>query len=139
MNPMVAGETICARGAFDDVEETGKAYFVVLRCLSRGVYLVAPLGFVDAYWGDHLSKTPQVKMKVLQTVSEKVPPEMELFRRWRVLSAPGTEPKKEEFRGLSKADTERALKIRRFLQDLMVSDLNQPQDRERSDPPLRKR
>ena len=54
-SPLTAGATILGHGTFDGGEETGPALFVVLRTLSRGTYLLAPLGAVDGYWGDHLA------------------------------------------------------------------------------------
>ena len=130
-NPMVAGSTILAHGTFDSGEETGPALFVVLRSLSRGTYHLAPLGSVDAYWGDHLAKTPQVKGKILQSAKEKVVADIELIRRWRVLAQPGSEPKKEDLSLLGKGDAEKALKTWRFLQEVVVSDKDLPQERQR--------
>jgi hypothetical protein len=133
-NPMVAGSTILAHGTFDSGEETGPALFVVLRTLSRGTYLLAPLGAVDEYWGNHLAKSPQIKAKILQTPKESVPPDMELIRRWRVLAEPGAATKKEDFALLGKGGAEQALKTWRFLQDLVVSDKEVPQERQRPYP-----
>ena len=55
LDPLAAGSTILAHGTFGGGEETGPALFVVLRTLSRGTYLLAPIGAVDGYWGDHLA------------------------------------------------------------------------------------
>ena len=82
-------------------------------------------------WGDHLAKRPQIKAKILQTPKESVPPDMELIRRWRVLAEPGAAMKKEDFSLLGKAGAEQAMKTWQFLQDLVVSDKDQPQDRDK--------
>ena len=133
-NPLVAGSTIVGHGTFDDGEETGPAYFVVIRGLSRGVYLLAPLGAVDVYWGDFLAKKPQVKVRILQSPTDKVPADMELLRRWRVLAEPGAEPDKEHFCELGAQGRDQALKTWRFLQEVVVSEKDQPQERQRFHP-----
>ena len=133
-SPLTAGATILGHATFDGGEETGPALFVVLRTLSRGTYMLAPLGSVDGYWGDHLGKTPQVKGKILQNTKEKALADMELIRRWRALAEPGAEPQKEDLSLLGKGGAERAMKTWRFLQDLVVADTDLLQERQRFHP-----
>ena len=127
-NPLAAGATVLGHGTFEDGTETGPAFFVVLRSVSRGIYLLAPLGTTDGYWGNHLAKAPQVRARILQNVTEKTPKDMELLRHWQPVADPGVEPERSDFKKLGKDGAEEALKKWRFLKDLVVSDIDRPQE-----------
>ena len=78
-NPLTPGQMIIAHGLFDDGSATDETVFLVLRGLGNYTYVLAPLGSLDPYWGDHLAKHPQVKAKVMRTLMDVVPGDMELI------------------------------------------------------------
>ena len=99
-------KTIIAHGTFDDGQETGPAGFVVLRNVGKHAgmqtYLLAPIGCTDPYWGDHLSKTPQVRACVMRSLKDPVPTGAELLRQWRVVADAGMEPNRDDFSSFGK-------------------------------------
>jgi hypothetical protein len=127
LNPLVPGQMIIAHGTYEDKTETGPAAFLVLRGTGKHTYLLAPLGSLDPYWGDHLAKYPQVKARMMREVSETVPKDLELLRRWRVVSEPGKVPKKDDYTALGKHVADGVVQAWKFLSELVVSDISQPQ------------
>ena len=82
---------------------------------------------MDPYWGDHLAKHPQVKAKIMRTLSDVVPGDMELIQRWRLMSDPGQEPRKEDYEASPQSMVESILPRWKFLNELVVSEKPQPQ------------
>ena len=107
----------------------------MLRGTGNLTYLLAPLGSPDPYWGDHLARQPQVKAKIMRVASDLVPADMELLRRWRVVSEPGQAPNPEDYGSLPQHITETILPKWRFLHELVVAEKPQPQAG--NDPPGR--
>ena len=128
LNPMNPGQTIIGHGTFDDGTETGPAAFVVLRNVGKQMYLLAPLGSQDPYWADHLSKTPQVRARIMRSEKCTVPSGMELIRRWRVLAEAGCEPKRDDFTFLGRSAADGIGKKWAFLNELVVADNATPQE-----------
>ena len=133
LNPLVPGQTIIAHGTFDDGQETGPAGFVVLRNVGKHAgmqtYLLAPIGCTDPYWGDHLSKTPQVRACVMRSLKDPVPTGAELLRRWRVVADAGKEPNRDDFSSFGKTVADAVKKKWGFLNELVVADGHVPQAR----------
>ena len=126
VNPLDAGDTICAHGTFEGGEETGAAFFTIVRKKEKSRYVIAPLGSVDLYWGDHLSKQLQVDAKLMQAVNEKPRNGEELLRRWRVIGTSTTEVDPKEFSVIGKKGMETALRTLTFLQENVVADKRPP-------------
>ena len=101
-SPIKAGQMIIAHGMHEDGTETGAGIFLVLRHVSPGQYLLAPMGSADGYWESHLSQLPMVKARLQRSSSEKVPTGMELLGRWRVVSEGDEAPRKKDYGGFEK-------------------------------------
>ena len=71
--PLTPGQTVVGHGTYDDRAETGASIFLVLRDLGHHTYVMAPMGSLDPYWGDRLSKRPQVKAQLMWSPSDAVP------------------------------------------------------------------
>ena len=127
LNPLKAGETIIGRGTFDDGAETGPGVFVVVRSKPNYTYVLAPLGSEDEYWSDHLRQNPTVDARILR--GKEVPgADMELLRRWIVISPPGVAPPRSSLTMLGKKGTDEALRQWKFLADNVVAENDTPQE-----------
>ena len=108
---------------------------MVLRSLGKTTYSLAPMGTGDGYWHSHLSKTPQVRARILRGVNDAIPTDAELIRRWKTVADPGEVPDRDAFPFLGKSAVEGLRKQWKFLNELVVSDKPQPQAG--NDPPER--
>ena len=131
LNPLRAGETIIGHGTFEDGMETGPGVFLVLRCTAKHTYALAPLGCQDEYWSSHLSKFPQVSVRILRNLKDPVTAGNELLRRWKVIGTAGIEPDWSDVTFLGKSGVTAAQKSWAFLQDFLVADKQPPQERSR--------
>ena len=127
---------IVAHGIFDDGSATEEGVFLVLRGLGNAAYVLAPLGSLDPYWGDHLAKHPQVKAKIMKTATDTVPGDFELLQRWQVISEAGQEPVKSDYDRFPQTMLDSIIPRWRFLNELVVSEKPQPQAG--NDPPLKR-
>ena len=123
-----------AHGVFDDYTETDSAIFVVLRSIAKAhIHGFAPLGCVDRYWAGHLKRNPSCTGKIMTRWGEKVPSNMELLTRWRVLAEPGVEPATADLQSLGKDGAEDAVKQWEFLRDYVVADKDRkPQESDKA-------
>ena len=127
-NPWTGGDVIVAHGTFDDGAETGPGAFVVIRRLAPAVYVLAPVGCADDDWQEHLQDKPQIKGRVLRSVKDKIPEEMDLIRRWRKVGSSKSPPSRADLDFLGEEKVEAAMQQYKFLVDLVVSDDQAPQD-----------
>ena len=127
-NPWTGGDVVVAHGTYDDGEETGPGAFVVIRRLAPAVYLLAPVGCTDPNWQHHLQDKPQIKGRVLRSVKEKIPEEMDLIRRWRKVGNSQSPPSRADLLFLGEKNADAALRQYKFLVDLVVADDQAPQD-----------
>ena len=127
-DPWKGGDVVIAHGTFDDGDETGPGAFVVIRSLAHHVYLLAPVGCVDPYWQHHLGGKPQVKARVLKHWKDKVPDEMELIRRWRLVGSSDSPPSRDDLTFLGEKEADAAVRQYGFLVDMVVADNQATQD-----------
>ena len=129
LNPVCAGDTIVGHGAFEDGTETGPAVLLVLRSTAKHTFSMAPLACQDEYWSSHLSKFPQISARILRNLKDPVPADNELIRRWKLIGTAGSEPEWSDVTFLGKAGVTAAQKTWGFLQDFLVAEGEQPQER----------
>ena len=128
VDPWKGGDVLVAHGTFDDGDETGPGVFVVIRSLAPHVYLLTPAGSADQYWQHYLGGKPQVKARILKHWKDKVPEDMELTRRWRVVGSKDSPPSRIDLTFLGEEEADKAIRQYGFLVDVVVADDQPTQD-----------
>ena len=127
LKPLTAGQMIIAHGTYEDGSETGPGVFLILRQTGAKEYVLSPLGSSDEYWEAYLSTAPTVKAQLWRNAKDAIPSDIELLRRWRVVSGAGEVPKKSDYVGFSKPIVEGLIRKWDFLNALVVSEKPAPQ------------